>query len=678
MGGLEIGITGLRTAQNALDIIGNNIANAATEGYHRQTAVVSENDDLYTNGIYLGQGADVEYVKRNVNWLLDQEINTRTSDLSQLDRELQSLLAVESAFGELATGGITTALDNFYGALRDLSQEPTLVVYQSEVISTATTLTNQFRNVAQVVGDLEDRTFGEAQEAVEDINQLAVQIADMNREIYQMMVKGDTPNNLLDRRDAAITTLSEIVDLTTYQREFGVVDISLGDVPLVTNYLATEIEAGLVQNGTEYDLGVRIKDSATALNTNITGGRLGGLFSLKNSILRDIGNSLDSVARNIIFETNKYHIEGVGSDGSFSNMTGWYMDTTTLADMDPPVQNGALYIRAQDASGNLARGSIAVNVTGTSLSDVALDITNMTFDFGGGPVQPLQASVTGGKLEIGLKAAFADYKFDFLPGALDTPTTSTLTNGPGGELPPNVSVSGVYTGTADNTYTITVAGSADGYLGTGDLALQVSDLSGPIKSINVGAGYELGTRIEIDEGIYVTLSANTGEPGFLNVGEDFTIDVIASSDTSGVLKAAGMNAFFKGTNAATIGVSENVESQLGKIAVSIGAASTDNGNCLRMAALSDTDMTDLDGLTQKQYYSRLATDVGSQISTTKLKQENTFGVWRSLNVQRDDTSGVDVNDEAAKMLMFERMYQSMARYMRTVNDTMGELMNLVR
>lgn len=677
MGGLEIGISGLRAAQNALDIIGNNIANAATPGYHRQNAVITENDDLYTNGIYIGQGADVDYVKRNINWLLDQEINTRSADLSQLDRELQSLLSVESALGELTTGGITTALDNFYNAIRNLSEEPTLVVYQSEVVSTATTLTNNFRNVAQVVGDLEDRTFGEAQEAVDDINELAVQIADMNREIYRSMVKGDTPNNLMDRRDAAITTLSEIVKVNTTQREYGVVDISLNDIPLVTNYLATELEAGLVPNGEEYDLGVRIKDTSTSFNTNITGGRLGGLFNLKNSILRDIGNSLDAVARNIIFETNKYHIEGIGTDGSFTTLTGWYMSTTDLADIDPPIQDGTLYIRAQNATGVLDRGSIAVTVAGNTLSDVATDITNMTFDFGGGPVQPLQATVAGGKLEIALKPAFADYKFDFLPGALDTPTTSTLSNGPGGELPPTVSVSGVYAGTSDDTYTITVAGSADGYIGTGDLALQISDGSGPLKSINVGSGYELGTRIEIDEGVYVTLSANGSEPGFLNVGEDFTIDVIASSDTSGVLKAAGINTFFTGTSATTMGVSDVIESDLGRIATSIGLGETDNGNCLRMAGLSDTDMADLNGLTQKQYYSRLATDVGSQIATTELKQENTFGVWRSLNVQRDDTSGVDVNDEAAKMLMFERMYQSMAKYMRTVNDTMNQLMSLI-
>lgn len=677
MGGLEIGITGLRTAQNSLDIIGNNIANAATQGYHRQEAEIRPNPDLYTNGIYLGQGADVDYVKRNINWLLDQEINSRASDLSQLERELQSLRSVESAFGELMTGGLSTAMDDFYNALHELSEEPTLVAYQSEVVSTAKTLANQFRSIGQVVSDLEDRTYGEAQEAVDDINEMTTQIADMNKEIYRSIIRGETPNNLMDRRDQAIAELSEIVKVTTFQREYGVVDVSLSDIPLVVSFLSTELEAGLVPNGDYHDLGVRISDTNADFKTNITGGRLGGLFNLRNDILRDVTGRLDTVAKNLIDNINENHVQGIGTSGSFQSLTGWYMDTLNLDEMVPPVQNGLLNIRVTDDSGNVRRGSVAINITGTTLNDVATDITNMSVDFGGGAIQPLLASVAGGKLEISLKPAYADYKFDFLPGVLQDPTSSALTTGPGGEAVPTVEMSGVYSGSSDNTYTFTVAGSAGGYIGTGDLTLQVSDLSGPVKTISIGSGYELGSRIEVAEGIYVTLKTNGSEPGYVNIGEDFTVEAVTTSDTSGLLKSVGLNTFFKGASATTIDITEDVESTLGLLAVALGGDGSDNNNVLRMSALGDEAMTDLDGLSQKQYYTRLATDVGSQIATTELKQENTFGIWRSLSDQRDDTSGVDVNDEAAKMLMYERMYQSMAKYMKTVNQALNELMGIL-
>jgi len=59
MAGYEIGISGIRTAQRALDIIGNNIANAATEGYHRQDIDLRPADASYTGGFLLGQGVEI-------------------------------------------------------------------------------------------------------------------------------------------------------------------------------------------------------------------------------------------------------------------------------------------------------------------------------------------------------------------------------------------------------------------------------------------------------------------------------------------------------------------------------------------------------------------------------------------------------------------------------------------
>lgn len=673
MAGLEIGISGLSAAQNALDIIGNNIANAATEGYHRQNPDLRPKSDVFTNGVLVGQGVDMAMINRNINYLLETEIMDQEATLEQLTRELDSLKTMESAFGEMSTSALSTTIDNFYSALHNLSEKPSDVVYQSEVVSTAKTLSAQLQNLGKIVSDLEDNTYTESRNLISDINTYASQIADLNKLIHRSMVKGENPNNMLDERDKVIAEMNELVGVTTYQRDNGVFDVSVGNIPLVTGSFASEVEVGLVVNGSNYDLGLAPKGSGI-YDTEITGGQLGGLFSMKNTILRDVADKLDNLAQNIIYSMNDMHVQGIGTYGSFETLQGWTLTTTNLDEMEPPITNGGeLFIRVIDASGNAYRDSITISTSDT-VSDVITDI-EATFP-------ELNAAIVADKLQISVDTgAFPGYKFDFLPGVLSAPNSSTLTGGGGGELPPVVEVLGNYTGTSDETYTFTVTGSADGYIGTGDLRLLVQDSGGgTVANVNIGSGYEIGRHIEIDKGIKIALKANGSEPGYVRVApaQDFTVEAISDSDTAGILSSTGLNAFFIGTSATSIEVVDAIENDFSLIAVSRNVGGVDNNNVRAMAQLGDTADADMNNLTPKEYYRTLTTDIGQQISLTELKQENSLGIWRSLKQQRDDVSGVDMNDEASKMLVYERMFQGMAKYMNTVAGTLDTLIGIMR
>ena len=96
-----------------------------------------------------------------------------------------------------------------------------------------------------------------------------------------------------------------------------------------------------------------------------------------------------------------------------------------------------------------------------------------------------------------------------------------------------------------------------------------------------------------------------------------------------------------------------------------------------MGGVGDTAMGSLDGLTLKEYYRELATDVGNQIAVMEMRHDNTSGVLRNLVNQRDATSGVDINEEATKMLVFERMFQAMARYINVISDTLDSVIAII-
>ena len=125
MDSYSIGISGLDAAQKAIGIIGNNIANAATEGYHRQRINLTPAYASQLGSILLGGGVNVSGVTRMIDSLLEQEILRQQSSLAQLSRELGSLRTVESAFGELSVGSsLSTAIDEFFNALQDLTAHP--------------------------------------------------------------------------------------------------------------------------------------------------------------------------------------------------------------------------------------------------------------------------------------------------------------------------------------------------------------------------------------------------------------------------------------------------------------------------------------------------------------------------------------------------------------------------
>ena len=136
------------------------------------------------------------------------------------------------------------------------------------------------------------------------------------------------------------------------------------------------------------------------------------------------------------------------------------------------------------------------------------------------------------------------YSFDFIPGTLATPPAADISFG--GAITPSVSIAGIYTGTVNQTYTFRVVG--DNLVGNGTLSLEVKDGAGAdVGSFNIGAGYRAGDYIDIADGIRIALT-----DGFVNesvTADNFSIEALASSDTSGVLAATGINVFFSGSGA---------------------------------------------------------------------------------------------------------------------------------
>ncbi len=775
MASFDIGITGLNAAQRALDVIGNNLANAATEGYHRQRIELTPGYSLRIGSFLFGRGVDVAGVTRMVNNLLDQEILRQQSSLEYVSQELITLRTIENAFGEFSAGNsLSATMDEFFNALKELSVNPSGATWQSQAVTAAEAMASRFRTLGEFLTTLENQIKLEAENTVEQINALTIQIAELNDKIEHSEAGGGAEaNNLRDKRDQRITELSKFIGVQTLSKEHGVVDVAAGGTPLVMGAAANELEVGLNEDA---KMGITIA-GAYSYDTNVQGGSLGGLLSLRNELVAGIHSDLDDLAGAIIQQINQYHVQGVGSEGSFAGLTGWQMASGDLADFDPPVTDGKIYIRVTNTSTEeVTRNKIDIDVSTDSLTSIAADIS---------AIDGLTASVVSSKLSI---SADANYEFDFLLGVLSEPTTSNLTpdvtisadiltylntddgasneiqtitsadtpnagsytlsfggettgsilytadaaaiktalvagistidtdnidvtGGPIGADNPIVitfkgalaaqdvgditidkgtltlggnpiadpivtearqghAASGMFTTSANRTYTCTVVGT--GEVGNDDnLEIKVKIGTAVLKTVNVGTGYSPGDRLDIGDGLFITIGLGT-----LNDGEEFTIEALANSDTSGVLAAAGINTFFSGSDALNMAVRSDIAATPGRVAAALGADMTDNANASRMAGLRDQAVSDLNSMTPGEFYHRMVTDLGLQVSVKQMHRDNIGVMVQSLTNQQSEVSGVDINDEAIKLLIFEQMFQAMARYINTIQVMTSALMEI--
>lgn len=653
MANFDIGISGLSAAQKALEVIGNNIANAATEGYHKQRVELNPAFFAEKGEILIGGGVDYEGTTRMISFLLDQEILAQTSILTQLDTEQNVLLTVESIFGELSeVGGLNSSFDDFFNALQDLTANPAETTWLSEVVSKASALSIKFRNIGNYLSNLQTQMSLETDDLVDQANAITLKISELNDKIEAIEISGEKANNLKDQRDKLISDLSAMATVSTYSREFGVTDVSIGGIPVVAGTANLQIEAGQNAGG---DFGIGVAGTYT-YNSSIVGGKLGGLLNLQNETISDLQTRLDSLASAVIEQVNDAHVQAVGASGSFTELTGVSLASENVSEFSPAVTDGTIYVRVTNTTtGAITRHTIAVDASSDTLSTIAADFSGIT---------GLSASVTSSQLYI---QSTTGYKFDFIPAVLPDPTAETLT----GTSAPDIAVAGIYTGSSNDTFTCTVAGNGD--VGNGTLNVEVRNGAGTlIKTVNIGSGYAAGDDIELVDGVKITMSV-----GDVNNGDSFEIDVFNDTDSSGFLASAGMNTFFLGSSAIDIDVREYLKNDPNKFAISVGPEMNDNTNAMNLYELREIEISDLGDMTMQEYYTQIVVDTGREIELIQLSSESVEVILQDMKNQQSEISGVDINEEAANMLVFQQMFQAMSKYMNILQETLNTLIGIV-
>jgi flagellar hook-associated protein 1 FlgK len=414
---LEIGKQGLDANRQGLQTSSNNIANANTPGYSRQRAVLSTNDQPLQGQTRL-PGVNVKQTIRVHDKFVQNQIVDEFHLLGSAKMRTEGLRRVEGAVHNEAFR-VNDLLNGFFNDLRQLSANPETNALRSNVIFSAQEAANGFRSLSNNLVAVRDDMDSQIAVAVERVNTLAQEVADLNGKIAFYEGKGEPPLELLDRRDVAVREIAQKLGFQDFVDTHDRVNMTAGGLGVLVNgtTFSELVVMRTPENGAKsagsYDVFVKDGQGLRSATNYLKEGEIGGMIHVRDRVINPTLKHLDAVAYQFADNVNLIHRQGVGGDG----FTG-----RDLFENSTTVQGAAQRIKVTEEIRNNSRAiavGAAPDLTGDNRVALALaDLQNMTLvsddptaETAGPDRQTLNESLTSLVGKVGVQVEHEDRLF---------------------------------------------------------------------------------------------------------------------------------------------------------------------------------------------------------------------------------------------------------------------------
>ncbi len=316
--GIELGKRSIMAHTDAITTAGHNISNANTEGYSRQRVQMKEFDPLYKPDLeraeragMIGQGIDTQSINRIRDELLDGRIVAQANQESYWQTRSDYYTMLEQIYNEPADISIRSNMDKFWESWQDLSLNPESQAARQAVVTRGITLTDSIKQRWEGLSGVGNLLDGDIEATMRQVNSYSRQIADVNAEIVRSRAMGDNPNDLLDRRDLLVDKLSQLVNVTTDQRDSDEFEVHVDGRVLVQGSVAREFALTPKYDDTGYS---KIVWADTGNDAHFSGGKLGALVELRDVDVRKEIQSLNTMTMNFSDLVNDVHRNAVGAN----------------------------------------------------------------------------------------------------------------------------------------------------------------------------------------------------------------------------------------------------------------------------------------------------------------------------------------------------------------------------
>lgn len=325
--GLGTALSSLMAQRQALDVAGQNIANANTKGYTRQRAELTSVESLsvptmFSTSQAAGSGVKVTGIARLGDVFLDDRVRAETGTSAFRKAQASSLSRLESTLTEPADTGVASSLQEYWAAWEDVSNRPDDAAARQVLIGAGDAVVSQIAAGYRATETQWAQTRTETQTLVTEVNTNAQQVARYNEQIRSILVTGGSANELVDQRDQLALRLAELTGATARHREDGTMDLVVGGNPLVSGIRSSTLEVTgdfRMTDGTTAAINpVGLRWSGTGTPVVPDSGVLASNLAVlsPDGPLAGAASTWNTLATRLAGSVNALHVTGTGLDGA--------------------------------------------------------------------------------------------------------------------------------------------------------------------------------------------------------------------------------------------------------------------------------------------------------------------------------------------------------------------------
>lgn len=630
-------LSGMNAAQAGLATAQHNIANASTPGFSRQEVLVGARAGQQTGAGFIGQGVDVTGVRRIYDQFLNTQVMQEQTQASYLSTYYTAMKQIDNLVAD-PTAGASPAMQEFFSAMNGVANNPESVPARQTLLGSAQFVVNRFQAIDQRLTDIANGLTSQITSTVNAINTYAQQIATLNGNIKRATASSQTgqlPNDLLDQRDQLINQLNKEINVSVQTQPDGTSSVFIGNgQALVIDERAMSLRpVQSTSDPSKVDIAYQVGTNIIPLQqSSLQAGNLGAYLAFRDQSLEPARNSLGRVALGLAISVNQQSMLGQDLNG---------------------FPGGNLF---NAAAPRISKG---VNNTGTAtISAVVTDVSALTT---------------------------SDYqlRFDGSNYSMVRLSDNTVTN-LGATLTPSPTV---------DSFTVTLASgvmsAGDSFLirptanAARDIALATNDptkiaAAVPIRAdaalTNTGTGQISSGTVNAPPPIDVNLQQAV-RIVFNNPPTTFSVTGNGTGNPVNVAYTVGSNISYNGWTVQITGAP-----QAGDVfdVTANTNATGDNRNALLMAGLQIKNLM-ANGTTSLQgVYGQLVGEVGAKTHELNVTSQAQNNMVDQTVVSQQAVSGVNLDEEAANLLRYQRAYQAAAKAMQIANTMFDALLSLGR
>lgn len=316
---IDTAVSGLKLSQLSLNTAGQNIVNANTEGYSRQTVLSETQNPSFVGVGYVGSGVTVSGIIRNTEQYLIDQVNSDLSILGEFEQYLSNINQMDNLLADPSTS-VSASIEDFFEALNGVANNPAGIESRQLLLNQTDLLLDRFEATETKIQNQNLSLNAQLETLARSVTTIGAQIAELNSSISTSpgLANGKVPNDLLDRRDILVRQLSQIVDVNTTVDQNYSMSVFIGEgLGLVIGPRPAQIS---VQPGnfdpSRAELAISVNGIPQVITDQLTGGEMGGVLRFRKEALEPSLNSLGRIAMAFTHSINQQQRLGVDLEGN--------------------------------------------------------------------------------------------------------------------------------------------------------------------------------------------------------------------------------------------------------------------------------------------------------------------------------------------------------------------------